>query len=43
MSMLDALLAAAAEANHGLLLTDDVGDSARLRDEAGARVVFARI
>ena len=43
VSMVDALLAAAAEANHALLLTDDIDDFARLRDEAGARVVFARI
>ena len=43
VSMVDALLAAAAEANHAVLLTDDVDDFARLRDEAGARLVFARI
>ena len=43
VSMVDALLAAAAEANHAVLLTDDIDDFARLRDEAGARVVFARI
>ena len=43
VSIVDALLAAAAEANHAVLLTDDIADFARLRDEAGARVVFARI
>ena len=42
VSIVDALLAAAAEANRAVLLTDDVDDFARLRDEAGARVVFAR-
>ncbi|GAC1581424.1 MAG: hypothetical protein NVS3B24_17960 [Candidatus Dormibacteria bacterium] len=42
VSMVDALLAAAAEAHRAVLLTDDVDDFARLRDEAGARVVFAR-
>lgn len=40
VSLVDAMLAAVAERASAVVLTDDLGDFGRMRDEAGCRAVY---
>jgi predicted nucleic acid-binding protein len=43
VSLVDAMLAAVAERASAVVLTDDVGDFGRMRDEAGSRAVYLAV
>ena len=43
VSLVDAMLAAVAERFSAVVLTDDIGDFGRMRDEGGARAVYLAV
>jgi predicted nucleic acid-binding protein len=43
VSLVDAMLAAVAERASAVVLTDDIGDFGRMRDEAGSRAVYLAV